>query len=302
MNKKRAGTRLRALLFAIMCVMFVVYGINRFLVLNHSDQTSPVIRFDQDLLEVSVDVTEEELLSGVTAEDRKDGDVTDTVIIESISKLLDGKERIVTYAAFDGDNHVGKAERRIRYTNYTPPRFYLDGPIRAASMDAGISEILKPLRAEDCIDGDLTEQIVVLDSELQSMTAEGLSVVYEVQVTNSCGDVASLKLPMTVSFDGGTGTKGYAELKLTDYLVYRKTGETLDYLSFVKSAAINGVPVSGVGIETPEGSGEEALAAENVLTVESDLDLTRAGVYTVRYRLKNEDAEASADLIIVVEE
>ena len=262
--------------------MVILYIVNRWVLYSRFDRSTPEITFDSEVLEVSVAVTEEELLNGVTAADKKDGDVTDTIIIESISKMLGDHERIVTYAAFDKDNHVGKAQRKIRYTDYTSPRFSLDGPLEAGTMNAEMSDILAPLHATDCIDGDLTSQIVVIDTEITSMSADAMTAQYEVQVTNSCGDVTTLKLPVRMQMN----TSGsFAEIKLSEYLAYRKVGEAVDPAAFVVSASAGGQEY-GVG----------------GLQINSNLDTSMPGVYTVTYTLSVEGNSTSTDLIIVVEE
>lgn len=282
MTKKSTRRRLQILLLAAAVIMVILYIVNRWVLYSRFDRSTPEITFDSEVLEVSVAVTEEELLNGVTAADKKDGDVTDTIIIESISKMLGDHERIVTYAAFDKDNHVGKAQRKIRYTDYTSPRFSLDGPLEAGTMNAEMSDILAPLHATDCIDGDLTSQIVVIDTEITSMSADAMTAQYEVQVTNSCGDVTTLKLPVRMQMN----TSGsFAEIKLSEYLAYRKVGEAVDPAAFVVSASAGGQEY-GVG----------------GLQINSNLDTSMPGVYTVTYTLSVEGNSTSTDLIIVVEE
>lgn len=282
MAKKSTRRRLQILLLAAAVIMVILYIVNRWVLYSRFDRSTPEITFDSEVLEVSVAVTEEELLNGVTAADKKDGDVTDTIIIESISKMLGDHERIVTYAAFDKDNHVGKAQRKIRYTDYTSPRFSLDGPLEAGTMNAEMSDILAPLHATDCIDGDLTSQIVVIDTEITSMSADAMTAQYEVQVTNSCGDVTTLKLPVRMHMN----TSGsFAEIKLSEYLAYRKVGEAVDPAAFVVSASAGGQEY-GVG----------------GLQINSNLDTSMPGVYTVTYTLSVEGNSTSTDLIIVVEE
>lgn len=268
MAKKSTRRRLQILLLAAAVIMVILYIVNRWVLYSRFDRSTPEITFDSEVLEVSVAVTEEELLNGVTAADKKDGDVTDTIIIESISKMLGDHERIVTYAAFDKDNHVGKAQRKIRYTDYTSPRFSLDGPLEAGTMNAEMSDILAPLHATDCIDGDLTSQIVVIDTEITSMSADAMTAQYEVQVTNSCGDVTTLKLPVRMQMN----TSGsFAEIKLSEYLAYRKVGEAVDPAAFVVSASAGGQEY-GVG----------------GLQINSNLDTSMPGVYTVTYTLSVE--------------
>ena len=50
------------------------------------------------------------LLQGVVAMDEKDGDVSDSLLVEKIAGT-NGKEVIVTYVARDSANNVGKASR-----------------------------------------------------------------------------------------------------------------------------------------------------------------------------------------------
>ena len=282
MAKKSTRRRLQILLLAAAVIMVILYIVNRWVLYSRFDRSTPEITFDSEVLEVSVAVTEEELLNGVTAADKKDGDVTDTIIIESISKMLGDHERIVTYAAFDKDNHVGKAQRKIRYTDYTSPRFSLDGPLEAGTMNAEMSDILAPLHATDCMDGDLTSQIVVIDTEITSMSADAMTAQYEVQVTNSCGDVTTLKLPVRMQMN----TSGsFAEIKLSEYLAYRKVGEAVDPAAFVVSASAGGQEYGVGGVQ-----------------INSNLDTSMPGVYTVTYTLSVEGNSTSTDLIIVVEE
>ena len=282
MAKKSTRRRLQILLLAAAVIMVILYIVNRWVLYSRFDRSTPEITFDSEVLEVSVAVTEEELLNGVTAADKKDGDVTDTIIIESISKMLGDHERIVTYAAFDKDNHVGKAQRKIRYTDYTSPRFSLDGSLEAGTMNAEMSDILAPLHATDCIDGDLTSQIVVIDTEITSMSADAMTAQYEVQVTNSCGDVTTLKLPVRMQMN----TSGsFAEIKLSEYLAYRKVGEAVDPAAFVVSASAGGQEYGVGGVQ-----------------INSNLDTSMPGVYTVTYTLSVEGNSTSTDLIIVVEE
>ena len=265
-------------------LLCVIYIVNKWMLYNQLDSSYPEITFEQDILEVSVTATEEELLAGVQAIDKKDGDVTDSIIIESMSNLLEGNQRIVTYAAFDGDNHVGKAERRIQYTDYTPVRFSLSKPI-VASSGLEWSELLSPLQVIDCVDGDISDRIVILKSSVVSMTSEYIISNYSVQVTNSCGEVAELKLPVKTSLSGTSSNNTYLEITLSEYLTYTSLGSTLDLSSFITGVSYRG----------------EAVAASDV-TISTDLDTSKAGVYTATYSLTRDEATATCDLIIVVEE
>ena len=48
-----------------------------------ADNEAPVITCSEDNIQVSVADTEEKLLEGVTAEDQRDGDITDKIVVQS---------------------------------------------------------------------------------------------------------------------------------------------------------------------------------------------------------------------------
>lgn len=282
MLKKKTMIQIRRVLLLLALVMILLYGLNRLLLYRSFDKTGPEIQFDEELMKVSVKVTEEELLEGVKATDSKDGDVTDTVIIESISKLLPGNERIVTYAAFDNDNHVGKAERRIQYKDYKAPRFSLDEPL-TTSLSSDMSEMIGALHAKDCIDGDISDQIVITNADITGLSGDEASMTYEVQVTNSCGDIASLQLPVSINMSGTNSQ--FAEIKLEKYLIYKKVGKSVDFESYIEDVV---------------AAGNVASAAD--VKVTSDYDKSEPGVYTATYTLEVNGETASTQLYIVVEE
>lgn len=76
-----------------------------------ADREGPEITFSKDKEHV---YTESEdtygLLEGVKAKDKVDGDVSDTLTVESIYPKKDGREVVVVYAAKDKSNNVTKAE------------------------------------------------------------------------------------------------------------------------------------------------------------------------------------------------
>ena len=141
------------LLFAVSLALFLFCIFVRE---GGQDQSGPEIQMDQQEIQVSIAADDATLLQGVTATDRKDGDVTDSLVVESISNFIEKGRRKVSIVAFDSDNHVTRAERDIVYTDYTSPTFTLDAPLRF-SMDA--ESLTEGLHAQDCLDGDITSKI-----------------------------------------------------------------------------------------------------------------------------------------------
>ena len=89
-----------------------------------ADTSRPVITVDSELSEVSVKVTDEELLKGVTAYDEKDKDITDKIIVESISKFIEKGVCKVTYAVCDSDNHIATATKKMSRERWSATRAF----------------------------------------------------------------------------------------------------------------------------------------------------------------------------------
>lgn len=75
------------------------------------DKIPPVITFSANRLVYSENIEKDKLLESVSAMDDRDGDVTDTVVIEKLTKTSDGKGVIITYAARDHSNNFAKSSR-----------------------------------------------------------------------------------------------------------------------------------------------------------------------------------------------
>ena len=97
--------------FAFSLCLFAVF----YIIEIREDKTVPKLTVNSDILDISLDADEKEMLTGVTAYDEKDGDLTSRIMIESISKFTEKGVAVVTYAVCDNDNHVATAKRKIRY-------------------------------------------------------------------------------------------------------------------------------------------------------------------------------------------
>lgn len=74
-------------------------------VILKGDGTGPSITIPSGI-EYHKGMSDSELLNGVTAEDNKDGDVSDTLIVESVIMLSNGDSVKITYAAKDKHNNI----------------------------------------------------------------------------------------------------------------------------------------------------------------------------------------------------
>lgn len=83
------------------CVFFAVI----------KDDKGPEITFGADVPVYQGNSGDESLLSNVKAEDGKDGDVTDTLYVDSVRVSEDGSRAKVTYVAVDKNNNVTRASQ-----------------------------------------------------------------------------------------------------------------------------------------------------------------------------------------------
>ena len=222
---KKKTTILWIALILLCAAAFVGY---RALDRIRSDVKPPQITIDTETLSLSVNDPQDVLLSGISALDNKDGNVTDSLVVESI-QLLDGTGRIsVSYAAFDKAGNVAKISREATYTDYVRPRFVLNQPLLFRS--GSTFDVLKVLDATDARDGNIQHRIRATSLDGNTISAQGSHEV-QFQVTNSLGDTVTMVLPVEV-YD----PKNYdAELTLTDYLIYLKTGDSFHASDYLKS-------------------------------------------------------------------
>ena len=313
--------------FWMICVALAVFVFIAFkgLQMIRTDSSGPVISGGGDKIEVSIHDGEDVLLQGITATDKKDGDVTSSLLVESISNFYDDYTRTVTYAAFDSDNHISKVQREIHYSDYTMPRFELSGSLRFRAGEAvNIDTIVK---AKDCLDGDLSNKIKIhMDTTINNRMTGFYQVVYE--VSNSAGD--NVKLPIDVEIYEPYNNE--VELTLDRYLVYYD-GESIDYKSFLKSIrkgnleyAFEGVKLTDVqapaeeqepldeevtegdGLTETDETGVQSTSSEipkSRVRVDARVDTSKPGVYPVYYYYTadhgNYTSEAKEVLYVVVE-
>lgn len=268
------------------------------------DRTPPVITMDVEVLEVSVSADDNALKSGVTARDNVDGDVTDSILIEGITGLNSSREATITYAAFDSSGNVARQSRTVKYTDYTSPLFGQKGSLTfSASASANI---LNSMTAVDVLDGDISDRIkATLVSETGGLGYTGLHMV-EFRVTNSMGDTQYITLPVEVYENGAYN----ATVELTDYLIYLKPGEKFDPKEYLDSMSVGSSNYSLTrntantrvyvnSHATPSDSDVRAIYVD----IESSVDTSVPGVYSVLYKAKYEDMYTGcARLNVVVEE
>ena len=227
------------------------------------DRVSPAIECTSEVLEVSVSANDSDLLAGVTATDNRDGDLTDRIMIQGISRLLTENTVRVTYVVMDSSNNIASCTRIVRYTDYTPPRLALNAiPVYTTELEQNALSVLKEtLIATDVKDGDLSGDIRIIANSID-VTLEN-TYTLTLEVTNSLGD--SEVVPLTIVIDDEGAANPLVTLK--EYITYVNVGSSFEPKSCILT--LNGSPYSGVA------SG---------LTIDSQVDTSIPGTYQVRYK------------------
>lgn len=241
------------------------------------DRTYPVIKIDNDMIEVDIDATTEDLLAGVSAFDEKDGDLTAHVIVESISKFTDNGICKVYYAVCDQDNHVASAFRKIRYKGYKKPQFFMNRSLCFSQLES--IDVSSVIGATDVIDGDISANIIFTSADYEY----GVLGTYTVkaEVSNSKGDQISIALPMIVE----NRNINAPTIVLSQYLIYVEKGARIDPMKYFVSA---------------RDSFEKDIAA--TLHLENDYQADQPGVYSFHYYAVDElNRQGHSVLTVVVE-
>lgn len=239
------------------------------------DNQKPIITFENDLIEISVKDDESVLLEGVKAIDNEDGDLTSEIIIDSISPFDKNKNRIVSYMIFDSNKNVTVASRELCYKDYVKPTFYLNGPFVANSTVNNLS-INELVGAMSVIDGDISNKVSIEMNPIKH--SSDMAVL--VSVRDSVGE--EIKLDLEYTYDANTYT---TQIKLKEYLVYMKVGESFDALENVES----------IDSKTVRNN------VNNYLSIDNQVNSSVAGVYEVEYSFNHLGDSGLTKCVVVVE-
>ena len=241
-----------------------------------TDKTIPVITVEGDIIDVSLKATDEELLKGVTAYDEKDKDLTDKIIIESVSRFTQKGVSKVTYAVCDSDNNVSKATRMIRFVGYESPKFQVTGNLCFSLYE--YIDIRGMIGAVDSLEGNISDNIIVTSENYSSSIAGAFTI--DVTVTNSKGDSSTVKLPLIVE----DRPLSVPTIELSEYLVYTEKGKKVNFRSYIVDA-----------LDLNE------MSLKNLVTVEDNMvDFNTPGTYNVHYYVTDANALRGHSVLTVV--
>lgn len=302
-------TRIAVIIIFILTV--IGYGAFSFYERKNADQTRPEIEMDTPSIVISVNDEESAIFQGMRAYDEKDGDVSENLIVESLSNFYEKGKRTAYIAVFDYDNHVNKITRDVIYEDYEEPVFELtapfDYPVRESSSAITIQELSENLSVVDSIDGDLTGSLRLSSNYIMNAAKAG-EYPMEFQVTTSAGYVS--KLPITVRIYDEREEVKSPSIELTKYLINVEKGAEIDPGSYVKTVEINGTVYirskdsNSFITETDELNTEPSTIDLSAVTIDaSAYDKDTSGTYEIQYNMTDSDGDVGvARLYVVVRE
>lgn len=267
--------RIATVIIFVFSLLFAGWANNRYY--SNLNMDYPEITSSVELLELSVNDAPESIYRGLSAADDTDGDLTDQIMVASISHFLKPGTVRVKYVVFDSHNNSATLTRQVHYTDYEAPVFSLE---KAPVYTVGSAfDLLDYIRVKDSIDGDISDNIRVISNMVNNYSVGNYPVLLE--VSNSYGDTAQITLWVTYGSKEST-----AVVKLHRYIVYVKQGQTFEPMQWLASVTDR----SAV-----------ALDRENV-EVLGNLNVNKPGCYQLIYSYDDGELSGQAPLTVVVTE
>ena len=252
--------------------------------MNRGKKDAPTITCTaEDMITVSVSVTDEELLRFVTASDKQDGDLTSQIVVSKKTYFIGPKVSTITYSVCDSDNNITSLTKNVFYSDYKSPEITL---LNEFIFPSGYNfDLSRYVQATDVIDGNLSDYVKVISSEFANVNGQ---YKVNIKVSNSMADCTDITINAIVT------DEDYSQVRivLSSYTTYVTVGETVDYKSFIQNV-IN--------------KRATYYDADDIKIDASNVDLTKPGVYDVFYRIPKSRDEADGNatmsrLVVVVRE
>ena len=211
--------------------------------LSLQDTTAPQITDSLGDLHLSVTEDSNALLKGLTAADDWDGDLTDRILVERVSRFSEPGVCQVHYVVFDSGNNFCRYQRTVTYDDYVSPRLELEKPLLYRQGEQ--ISIIERVRLMDCIDGDISHMLKIEASNVPGDTAGIFEI--EFYAINSYGDEIFARVPLNIYAYSADAP----QIQLKQYLAYTTAGEDfspLAYLESVQDKTGASIPVNQVKV------------------------------------------------------
>ena len=167
------------------------------------------------------DMNNEELLTGVTATDDRDGDVSASLTVESVYEI-DDTHVVVTYTAKDGSNNITKQKHEMELDPSSVMKDSEDTSEFGEKTDAADATSTTGVDTEDTVAESDKEQDAETDSSVSEVTPTPTPEVDEATAEKEKQEAEADAMPAQ-----------NPRIYLSDYLVKVPVGTSVDLLSYV---------------------------------------------------------------------
>ncbi len=236
-----------------------------FTITDLSRKNQPVIKCDSgEILEVPTKISDQELLEYVTAFDEEDGDLTKNIIVERQNYFLEKGLTTVNFAVCDSDNNTVKLKKKIKFSDYNSPQIkLLDDLLISTSETIDFKNVAS---AVDKYDGDISGKIKIISPNYNNLKPGEYDINFK--VTNSFSDTCDITVKAIVTDEDYSA----ASIKLSDYLIYTKIGETVNFRDYIKGVV---------------GADGQNYSVSQIVIDDSEFDPEKAGTYNVFFSIKS---------------
>ena len=236
-----------------------------FTITDLSRKNQPVIKCDSgEILEVPTKISDQELLDYVTAFDEEDGDLTENIIVERQNYFLEKGLTTVNFAVCDSDNNTVKLKKKIKFSDYNSPQIkLLDDLLISTSETIDFKNVAS---AVDKYDGDISGKIKIISPNYNNLKPGEYDINFK--VTNSFSDTCDITVKAIVTDEDYSA----ASIKLSDYLIYTKIGETVNFRDYIKGVV---------------GANDQNYSVSQIVIDDSEFDPEKAGTYNVFFSIKS---------------
>ena len=256
--------RLIRICLIVLLILLVVYQVKT----NDRDQEAggnePVISSELNEIQVPCQYESEDLLQGLTAYDVEDGYITDQILVGGFSDFMEKGVSSLEYAVYDKDGNIAFFNRKVVFSDYTSPRITISSPWVFKPTDNPYAIPSLEPKAEDKLEGDISRKILLTSEDLDYSEPGRYTV--SVYVKNSFDDEVNMDLPVHILEPSINGLS----IELKEPMIYVDRGAAVDPESYV-SAVRN------------EYTSEILTEKAYKLTVKSDVDTSKDGIYEIKY-------------------
>ena len=265
----------------VLLILLIAYQAVTIIQTHRSSGSAPVISSDVDELRIPCQYKKEDLLQGLTAYDVEDGYITENILIGGFSDFTERGVSSLEYAVYDSEGNIATFDRRVVFSDYSPPRITLEEPCVYKPVDNAYNIPTLNIGGLDKLDGDISRHTLVTSEDLDFSKPGKYNA--SVCLKNSFGDEVNMDLPIHI-LDPGIG--GYT-IELKDPLIYVDKGAKIhpeDYIAAIRN----------------EYTGETIPDNDYELTVKSEVDTSKDGIYEIQFTAVSPDGNQRGETWMTV--